>query len=108
MRRRIFLTDHEPIDPEKNPVLTLEEASADARLSFHKYVMEELRRDQITRLQAIEYSMAENGIRKWTGEREFYINELPRELAYCGDEDEVYVPDYLRGKIERMYEEVPD
>ena len=93
MSRIRFLTDNEPIDPLANPVITLEQARSNPTCSYAAGIMEEAHREQLTRLQYIEYIMITNSIRKWSEDREYGDQEIPPALQAKGDG--YYVPDYL-------------
>ena len=90
MKKSVMLTDNEPIDPERNPVMTLEEALADRLAGAAVRAMRYLRRDRITRLQLIEYITSDNRRFSWTFEDD--LNHMPRALR-C---DDPYYPDYLK------------
>jgi hypothetical protein len=102
MKRQVFESDNEPIDPKRNPALTLEEAIADPFCRYELAVIEELGRNYITRLQLIEYIMSRSEISRWTEERE-YDNGLPEQLT-CKSE-EFYLPTYLKAKVRPRYVE---
>ena len=104
MKKSVMLTDNEPIDPERNPVMTLEEALADRLAGAAVRAMRYLRRDRITRLQLIEYITSDNRRFSWTDEDDG--NHMPRALQ-IEDPDPSY-PDYLKKRKPTEVDYWPD
>ena len=90
MKKSVMLTDNEPIDPKRNPMMTLEEALADSLANAVVRAMKFLRRDALTRLQYIEYITSDRPRWNWSFEDE--LNHVPYGL----DCDDPYIPEYLK------------
>lgn len=105
MKKSVMMTDNEPVNPETNPEMTMEEALKDPMAHDVVYVMKKLRRDKITRLQYIEYVTKGDERFRWTVEDE--VNHLPYGLISDGEVD-LYIPSYLKKRIPRLVDFWPD